>query len=192
MIRGKRYVLLLSTLLAVAGCGGKEGAKETAAPAVVTGVTTGTVAAVPIPEGMEAVGTVRARNSAVIAARLPGTVAGVFVKEGDRVGKGKLLVTLDAAESAAQAASARAAAEEAQRGLEEGRARQRLAAATFARYENLYREQAVTRQEFDNRRADKEVADQAVERAAARLAAAREGARAAGVVAGYTRITSPL
>ncbi|WP_298433226.1 efflux RND transporter periplasmic adaptor subunit, partial [Geobacter sp.] len=38
----------------------------------------------------------------------------------------------------------------------------------------------------------KEVADQAVERAAARLAAAREGARAAGVVAGYTRITSPL
>ncbi|AJE04371.1 efflux RND transporter periplasmic adaptor subunit [Geobacter pickeringii] len=192
MTRGKLCVMILPAVLAMAGCGAKEGAKETAAPAVVTGVPTEAVAAVAIPEGTEAVGTVRARNAAVIAARLAGTVSGIFVREGDRVGKGKLLVTLDAAESAAQAAGARATEDEARRGVDEARAHQRLADTTFARYQNLYAEQAVTRQEFDNRRADKEVADQGVERAVARLAAAREGARAAGMVAGYGRITAPL
>uniref|UniRef100_A0A831XKF0 Efflux RND transporter periplasmic adaptor subunit n=1 Tax=Geobacter metallireducens TaxID=28232 RepID=A0A831XKF0_GEOME len=179
--------------LTFSGCGGsKEGAAEKVQPVVVTGVTAEKVALSTIPEGAEAVGTVKARNAAVIAARLSGTVTGVFVAEGERVGRGKLLVTLEATESTAQAAAAAASAEEALRGLEEARARKRLADATFERYHNLFREEAVTRQELDNRRADKDVADQGVARAEARVAAAREGARAAGAVAGYTRITSPL
>lgn len=82
MMRGKRCILILSACLAMAGCGGKEGAREAAAPAVVTGVPTEVVAAAAIPDGSEAVGTVRARNAAVIAARLAGTVSGVFVREG--------------------------------------------------------------------------------------------------------------
>lgn len=185
--------LIAAALLALAGCGGtKDGAKVGENPVVVTGVATEKATLVSIPEGFEAVGTVKARNAAVIAARLPGTVTGVLVAEGERVGKGKLLATIEAAESAAQAAAASASAEEAVRALEEARARRRLADATFERYHNLFREEAVTRQELDNRRADREVAEQAVARAEARVAAAREGARAAGVVAGYTRVTAPL
>lgn len=190
---GALMPLLAAATLMIAGCGGST--KDTAGkekPVVVTGVATQTVSLSPIPEGMEAVGTVKARNAAVIAARLPGTVTGVYVAEGERVGRGKLLVTLEAAESTAQASAASASAEEALRGLEEARARKRLADATFERYHNLFREEAVTRQELDNRRADKDVADQGVARAEARLAAAREGARAAGAVAGYARITAPL
>ena len=185
--------LALAVLLATAGCeGGKEGTKAAGAPVTLTGVTTEKVVAAPIPDGYEAVGTVKARTAAQIAARLAGTVSGVFVKEGDRVGQGKLLVTIEAAESSAQAAVARATVEEAARGVEEARARKRLADATFDRYHNLFAEQVVTRQEFDNRRGDKEVADQAAARAAARLAAAQENARAAGAVAGYTRVAAPL
>lgn len=182
-------VLLAVTLT---GCGHKADKAETKQPPVVTGVTLAQASGEVIPDGVEAVGTVRAANVAVIAARLPATVTGVLVREGDRVGRGKLLVTLEAAESSAQASAATAQVAEAERALDEARARKRLADATFERYANLFRDEAVTRQEMDNRRADRDVADQGVERAAARLAAARESARAAGVVAGYTRIVSPL
>lgn len=185
--------LLAAAVLAFAGCGGaKEGTAEKEKPVVVTGVTAEKVAFSTIPEGMEAVGTVKARNAATIAARLPGTVTGVFVAEGERVGRGKILVTLEATESTAQAASASASADEAVRGLEEARARKRLADATFERYHNLFREEAVTRQELDNRRADKDVADQVVARAEARVIAAREGSRAAGAVAGHARVSAPM
>ena len=108
------------------------------------------------------------------------------------VGRGKLLVTLEAAESSAQASAAAAQVAEAERALDEARARKRLADATYERYANLFKDEAVTRQEMDNRRADRDVAEQGVERATARLTASRENARAAGVVAGYTRIVSPL
>lgn len=192
-IRTAALFFVAAAALALAGCGGgKEGAADKDKPMVVTGVTAEKVVPAPIPEGMEAVGTVKARNAAVIAARLPGTVTGVFAAEGERVGKGKVLVTLEATESTAQAAAASASADEALRGLEEARARKRLADATFERYHNLFRDEAVTRQELDNRRADRDVAEQGVARAEARVAAAREGARAAGAVAGYTRITAPL
>lgn len=185
--------LLALTVLAFSGCGGdKAGSGEKEKPVVVTGVPTEKVESVALPEGMEAVGTVKARNSAVIASRIPGTVTGVFVTEGQRVGRGKILVTLEAAESTAQAAAAYASVEEAERGLEEARARRRLADATFERYHNLFREEAVTRQELDNRRADRDVSAQAVARSEARVAAARQAARAAGAVAGYTRISAPM
>ena len=90
------------SMLTTVGCSGKgkEEAKATVPP-VVKGVTLQAVVAATIPDQLEAVGTVRARNSALIAARIPGTVSEVLVKEGDRVGKGKLLVTLQAAETVA-------------------------------------------------------------------------------------------
>lgn len=185
--------LFAFAVFAISGCGGdRTGSGEKEKPVIVTGVSTEKVAAVAIPEGMEAVGTVKARNAAIIASRIPGTVTGVFVTEGQRVGRGKILVTLEAAESTAQAAAAYASVEEAERGLEESRARRRLADATFERYHNLFREEAVTRQELDNRRADRDVAAQVVARSEARVAAARQAARAAGAVAGYTRIVAPL
>ncbi|KIE44062.1 efflux RND transporter periplasmic adaptor subunit [Geobacter anodireducens] len=189
-VRGACGVVLLG--VALTGCGHKADKAESKQPPVVTGVTLVPAAGQAIPDGVEAVGTVRAADAAVIAARLPATVTGVLVREGDRVGKGKLLVTLEAAESSAQASAAAAQVAEAERALDEARARKRLADATYERYANLFKDEAVTRQEMDNRRADRDVAEQGVGRATARLAASRESARAAGVVAGYTRIVSPL
>jgi RND family efflux transporter MFP subunit len=174
------------------GCGGKgpEGAPK-GPLAVVKGVSLETVSEKAIPDEVEAVGTVKARNSSVISARIPGTVSSLQVKEGERVAKGKLLLTIEAAESLAGAAGAMAAVEEARRAVDESRARKRLADVTFGRYSVLFRERAVTRQEFDGRRMEKDVAHQGVARAAARLDQAREEAKSAGTVAGYTRITAP-
>lgn len=179
--------------MTASGCGPKEkekGAGES--PPVVKGVTLAEMKSEAVPDLLEAVGTVRARNSALIAARIAGTVTALHVREGDRVARGKLLLTLEAAESAASAAGARAAVVEAERGVEEARARKRLAEATYERYQRLFAEQAVARQEFENRQAEREVALQGEARAEARLVQAREGARAAGTLAGYTRVTAPV
>lgn len=181
--------LLIASLL---GCGSKVEPAAQSAPVLVQGATVAAVAAEQIPELQEAVGTVRARNSALIAARIAGSVSRVLVKEGDRVAKGELLLTLEAAESGAAAAGARSGVEEAARALEEARSRKRLADATFERYRRLFDEQAVTRQEFEVRQMEQEVANEGVARAQARLSQARQSASAAGTVAGYARVSAPI
>ena len=180
-------------LLAAAGCGkkGADNAGRQLAP-VVKGAVVAAVAGGEIPDLLEAVGTVRARNAAQVSARIAGVVTAVNVREGDRVSRGKLLLTLDAVERTAELAGARAGVDEAQRGVEEVRARKKLADDTFERFRRLYGEQAVTRQEFENRQADRDVSAQELARAEARLVQARENARAAGALAGYTRITAPI
>jgi RND family efflux transporter MFP subunit len=147
---------------------------------------------VAVPETLEMVGTVRSRVSAVVSARIAGTVSVLRVREGDRVQKGQLLAQLEAGENAAAAAGAFAGGDEARRGLEEAVARRNLADATFERFQRLYDEQAVTRQELDVRKTEKEVAAHAAARAEARLKQAEEGARAAATVAGYARIVAPI
>src|SRR5690349_16173859 len=129
----KRGVLDALVILSLAACGKKElePAAAGAPPAVVRGATLAVLAPEPIPELQEAVGTVRARNSALVSARLAGSVTGVYVKEGDRVSRGKLLVAIEAAESGAAAAGAASGVEEAQRGVEEARSRKKLADATL-------------------------------------------------------------
>ncbi len=185
--------LLIAGVMLTAGCKGKApDATQQGNRPVARGVTLQAVRETTIPDQIEAVGTVRARNSAPLAARISGTVTSLLVREGERVPRGKLLLTIEAAESTAGAAGARAAMEGAQRGVDEARARKRLADETFERYTKLFQEQAVTRQEFDTRRMEKDVAAQGLARAEAELARAREAAKAAGTVAGYTRVTSPL
>lgn len=191
------YCLLLcvSAVLSVSGCSAKKheaGSKESASAAVVKGATVETVKSAPMAETVEVVGTVRARNSAVVSARIPGTVSVLRVREGDRVRKGQLLIQLDAQENQASAAAASAGFEDARRGLDEALSRKQLADATFERYHKLFTEQAVTRQEFDTRQTEKELAAQGVARAEARLKQAQEGSRAAATMAGYTRIVAPI
>lgn len=190
------HVALCSVAVALAcsGCSGKKHDADSA-PAqspVVKGIAFATVTTGNVPETQEVVGTVRARTSAVVSARIPGTVSVLRVHEGDRVRKGQLLAQLEAQENQAAAAGATAGIEEAQRGRDEALTRKKLADTTFERYQTLFNEQAVTRQEFDVKRAEHEVADQAVARAEARLKQAREGSRAATAMADYTRIIAPI
>ena len=185
-------LIIAGGLLTAGGCSRKEIGKSAESRPVVKGITLESVQTGSIPEVIEAVGTVKARNSSLLAARIAATVTGVHVREGDKVAKGKLLVTLAAAEAIAGAAGAQAGAEEAIRGVEEARSRKKLAEDTFERYKNLFREQAVTRQEFENRQTEKDLAVQGMARAEARLAQAREAAKSAATIAGYTKVTSPL
>jgi RND family efflux transporter MFP subunit len=187
-------LLMAAILLAITfGCSGNGEKVEPKGPvSVVKGVTLEDVGESTVNDENEAVGTVRSINSSAIAARIAGTVSAVMVKEGERVAKGKLLLMIDAAESHARAAGARSAADEAGRGVEEAMARKRLAEATFARYSSLFSEQAVTRQEFDGKRMERDVARQSLARAKAGFNRAREESKAAGAIAGFTRVVAPI
>lgn len=184
-------VVLLAAAITLSGCSDtKEHAVS--APAAVSGLTLAAITMQDLPETLEAVGTVRARTSALVSARIPGTVSLLQAREGDRVRKGQLLGQLESHENVAHATGAVAAIDEAKRSLEEAQARQKLADATFARFKVLYDEQALTRQEFETRQTERDLARQAVSRAEARLRQTQEAARAAGTLADFTRIIAPI
>lgn len=189
------YMLVLMGVLVMSGCSGSghEPAKKAPEPAeMVKGAVIEQIAAANLPEVIEVVGVVRSKTSAVISSRVPGMVSVLKVQEGDRVKKGQLLIQLEAGEQQATQAAADAGADEAKRALDEAQVRKRLADATHERYQKLFSQQAVSRQEYDVRQADRDGAVEAVARAEGRLRQTRESARAAGSIAGYTRITAPL
>lgn len=186
--------ILLAVMFVAAGCSKKhgEGNVENAPAVVVKGVALETVTNSAMPELLDVVGSVRARTSAVVSTRIPGSISVLKVREGDRVKKGQLLIQLDAQENQATAAVASAVIDEAQRGLDEAISRRKLADTTFDRYNNLFKEQAISRQEFDVKQSEKEVAAQGVARAESRLSQAREGSKASATMSGYTRIVAPV
>ncbi|MDD2541491.1 MAG: efflux RND transporter periplasmic adaptor subunit [Desulfuromonadaceae bacterium] len=194
----RNYLLLamivLTAALSTAGCSKKHDAAtaENAPVAVVKGVSLETIKSVAVPEMLEVVGSVRARISAVVSTRIPGSINVLRVREGDRVHKGQLLAQLNAQENQANAAVATAAVDEARRGLDEALSRKKLADTTFARYQNLFKEQAVSPQEFDVKQTEKDMAAQGAARAVSRLKQAQEGAKAATTMSDYTRITAPI
>ncbi|MBT1072676.1 efflux RND transporter periplasmic adaptor subunit [Pelotalea chapellei] len=192
-MRTLKVVFFALLIITAPGCGKKESqsiAKNTAPQ--VQGATVSVLTQESLPEQVEAVGSIKARNIAIVSARISGSVTGVYVKEGDRVSRGKPLVTIEASEGGAAAAGALSGVQEAERGLDEARSRKKLADATFQRFSKLYNEQAVTRQEFEVRQMEQEVAAQGVARAEARLNQAGESAKAAGAIAGYGKVVAPV
>jgi RND family efflux transporter MFP subunit len=194
----KKPIFLAACLIAICmttSCGKKNhnDAKETSVPsAVVKGAQIEIIKNTQTPETIDVVGTVHARTSAVVSVRVAGTISMLKVREGDRVRKGQVLAQLDAQENQANAAAATAGADEARRGLDEAISRKRMADTTFERYQKLFTEQAISRQEFDVKQTERDLASQAVARAEARLLQAREGSRAASAISDYTRIVAPI
>lgn len=188
---GVLVLCALSGSLALAGCSDTHKTTATTPP-VISGLTVVPVQMTDLPELLDSVGTVRARTSAMVSARIPGTVSVLHVREGDRVRKGQLLGNLESTETGAQATGAIAAIDEAKRGLEEAQAHQKLADATYGRFKKLYDEQALTRQEFETRQTERDLSHQAVGRAEARLRQTQEASRAAGTMADYSKIIAPI
>lgn len=188
------FTLLLLILLIAAGCGRKQqkSGEASTSNAPLKGISSEIVRNQSASETIELVGTIKAGTSAIISARIPGSVKQLVANEGDRVKKGQLLAVLDAQESIAAAENSLAGVEDARRAVDEAMTRKRLSDTTYERYRRLFEEQAVTRQEFEAKQAESELAAQGVIRATARLKQAQQSSRGASTVAGYTRITSPI
>jgi multidrug efflux pump subunit AcrA (membrane-fusion protein) len=187
---------------------------------VVQGAKIETVQPTSVDDYYEAVGTVRARNSSVVAARIMGSIVALHVREGDTVRAGQILIEIESREAGIQVQKAQAGVREAQEALNEvdrniraaesareaARANEKLANTTFNRYQTLFSRRSVSPQEFDEVRAKLEVASAERERAErllqattahrkqalARIDQAKADVSNARVYVGYAKLTSPI
>ena len=135
-------------------------------------------AAVAAGDGLTLPGNLQALNSAPIFARTNGYVRRWLVDIGDNVRAGQLLAILDAPEVDQQLAAARA-------DLQTARANQALASSTAARWSNLLSQDAVSKQETDEKVGDLKA------KSAAASAAAANVARLSATL-GFTRLVAPF
>lgn len=189
----------------LAGCSDapREATSSKTPPVAVSVVT---VAEQQWPAIYEATGTVRARTSAVIAAKLLGNVREVKVQAGDRVREGQLLITLDARDLDVNSRRAEAALDEVRSSVPEAdsavagaKANLDLAQTTFNRMQELWNKTSISHQEFDEASAKLKAAQAAYEMARGRRAqldaqAARvqQEIRSTEVARSYAEITAPF
>jgi RND family efflux transporter MFP subunit len=170
------FILITTGVLTACGDKVKPGVHEVNREEVA-GVTLEVIMPAEVAEYFETTGTVKAKTSSVIASRMMGTVTSLRVKEGDRVGVGQILLTIDDRDVAQRVKAA-------EKGLEGAKQRQSLSAVTYERYKKLYDDKALAGQELDQIETQKKVSDIEYERAKAMLAEAR-------INHGFTRIISP-
>jgi len=187
---------------------------------LVQGAKIETVQPTSVDDYYEAVGTVRARNSSVVAAKIMGNIVALHVREGDTVRAGQTLIEIENREGGIQVQKAQAGVREATDALDEvdrniraaesareaARANEKLANTTFDRYQALFARRSVSPQEFDEVRAklevasaERDVADRFLQAAKARqrqvlarIDQAKADVSNARVYVGYARLTSPI
>jgi membrane fusion protein (multidrug efflux system) len=153
-----RALLLVAAAALVAGCGkdeakgGPGGRGGGNAPAIVR---TAVLAPSDWSDGLEAIGTARARNSVTITAAVSETIDRVHFDSGQTVRAGQVLVSLSGREQRAAIAGAEA----------EYRAAQTL----FERQEDLARRQLIAASMFDAQRAARDAARARLEQTRAQL-----------------------
>lgn len=128
--------------------------------------------------GVTASGQVEAVQTAAISTRVMGTITRVFVKLGDKVGKGQLLATINSEDLTARRAQIDAQ-------IAGARADQDNAQKDFDRYTVLFSRQSATASELDN-------AALRLHAATARLGAAEQMRREVDASMAYTRLIAPF
>jgi len=218
----KSLLTFTFVILALAGASScsRKPEQATTTAAIVQGVKIETVASQSVDESYEAVGTVRAKNTSIVAAKVMGSIVAMKVREGDTVRAGQILVEIDSREARIQGQKSGAGLVEMQSALDEvdrstkaaesgqaaAEANRRLAASTLRRYQQLLDRQSISPQEFDEVRARHEVAEAEAERAGrmlqsllakrrqalARIDQARADVAGAQISSSLTRIAAPI
>lgn len=141
MERNAAAVVCLTLLLAMVPCArGQEGAGPPPALVAVSEVREGTIAPT-----VEIVGSIAYREVSDLSTEVSGKVLEVRVEEGDRVRRGEVLVRLDTELLDKTIASTRASHGEVLADLEKAK-------RDLARMENLYREESISEQLYDENR----------------------------------------
>lgn len=146
-------LLLLTALLALAGCSAEPPAANRAPPATVT---TTAVASKPWSDAIEALGTARANESVMVTAKVTETVVRVNFEDGDLVEAGDVLVDLSGRVETAGLAEAAAAFRETQK--------------QFQRQEQLTAQKLIPASQLDTQRAAMDTARARLDATRARLA----------------------
>jgi membrane fusion protein, multidrug efflux system len=199
--------LTILAIIALASCGGSSpqpnAGKAAGTPTSVRAVAPETAL---WPSLYEATGTVQARTTATLAAKLMGYVREVRVQAGDSVREGQLLVTIDSRDLDAQLQAADAGRSEASSALPEvenamasAQAQLELAQVTFRRMNDLFEKKSISPQEFDEANAKLKMAQANHEMAVARRAQLQSRIRQAGaayssaeVIRSYAELRAPF
>lgn len=159
-------VAAVGLAIGLAGCGGEEAPVPKADRGATVRVSTVAASEVMWAQSIEAPGTVRARSTATLSARVPGYVREVRPREGDRVTAGQVVVTLEAREMStareqaqAAVAEARAGVPEAESAIASAQAQLELAQVTHRRMQELLSKRSVSQHEFDQVAAQLRVAE---------------------------------
>lgn len=176
-LRIPAWPLLVAASLLLVACGSHQkasGPQQSAALPVPTAIVAPSTTRV----YSESPGNVVATQAARIASRLSGYVHSLNVDVGDHVKAGQLLLTIDNRDIEAQVKQARAA-------LTRANAAYADADFNYTRYSNLYKEQAVSRQQYEAVKRNYTTAQASVSAARASLAQA-ESQRA------YAEVRAPF
>ncbi len=194
----KRWTLSILVLLMIgttilAGCGDKiTPGESTVERPLIKGVVTEVVTPRAVVEFYETSGSVKAVNTSLVSSKVMGTVRNIYVKVGDRVKKGQVLLEIHSPEIEAKVSAAEEALQEAKRLLGKAEAEKKLMEVTYSRYERLYKERAISEQEFDEIKTRRAVAELEYERAQSFLKRAEASLKEALAYKGYTTITAPV
>ena len=151
MLRNKRfYVIIFTSVFLLTGCGEKiEPGNVKASKKERVKATVVSAKLIRQPLIYESVGTVSAKTVSTISSKLMGAVKKILVREGDQVKKGDRLANIDDRQVNAMLRQAKAALAEARRAETGASAGAELASATYARYQNLMKDESTSPQEFD-------------------------------------------
>jgi RND family efflux transporter MFP subunit len=182
--------LLAVSAALMAGCNGG----ESVSPATVQTIQAQVVESrqQELPLNIRSMGTVHARQTAVVSSQVVGRIQQVLVREGDTVRAGQTLIVIDGAALRASVDQAQAGVKAAQSQQAAAQTEAKLAASTLDRYRQLEAEKSVSPQEMDevSRRAESSTAR--LEAVRAQTDAARAQESGAHTMLGYTRLSTPF
>lgn len=170
------HALFAATL--IAGCGGPEDHAPKAAKPRVVQARVGTATLVKTAAYHPTPATLVAENQVQVASRLMGYLRAIHVVEGQGVGVGQKLFSVDPVDVEGQVEQARAGVKQAEDALADAR-------LEYKRFEALFKEEAVTRQQFEKVKLQYDLAE-------SRLAQARAGHNTASGQLRYATVTSPI
>jgi RND family efflux transporter MFP subunit len=186
-------VRVLALLIAAVGAGCSSERSPSANTAErVTDVSIAVAESTTLPDQLEAVGTVRASQTADLASQIAGSILEVRVHEGDRVRAGQILAVIDDSLARTAADQAIAAQESAQQALSAAESQYALAESTLERYRELYQKKEISAHQFDQVRTSAEAAGAQRDLASAELARATAALAQARVSLGYAHVEAPF
>lgn len=157
-----RIALLLSLALALAGCGKKKAEEEIKVPVQVAAVKKGDVV-----QSLSYTGEIEAETEVQVFAKIPDRIERFYVDIGSRVSAGAPVAKI-------YAATLEQAVLQAQAGLAAAKSQEANMAAEFVRAERLYKENAMSKQQYDAIRTQSEAAAAQAKQAEAGLASVRD------------------
>jgi RND family efflux transporter MFP subunit len=197
---------LVASAAWMTGCGGEHATARKAEDLPAVAVTVTEAAEETVAEEYVATGTVKARSTTVLSARVMGYLRELKPQAGDTVKAGDVVAVLDAKEIETGVRQAEAARNEAKSAVPEvdnaiaaAKAQLDLANSTLQRMKSLFEQKSITSQEFDEVAARQRMAQANHEMARARrqqldqkIRQADEAVAQANVMRGYTTVVAPF